>query len=101
VADYQGGRSVRQLVRTYAINRTTVLDHLERRGVARRRNVRKLTDDDVQRAAHMYRSGASLIEVGERFAVDASTLGRELDRAGVRRRPPGRPRSGGGPDVRK
>jgi hypothetical protein len=36
VADYAGGLNVSLLVRKYAIHRTTVLDHLERRGVARR-----------------------------------------------------------------
>ena len=87
VGDYESGQPVRQLVRTYAIHRTTVLDHLERRGVVRRQNVRKMTDDSVLRAAHMYANGVSLVNVGEAFDVNAATIRREFVAAGVGIRP--------------
>lgn len=87
VVDYQSGLSIPQLVRKFAVHRTTALEHLERRGVARRPNPRKLTDQDVQRASYMYVNGASLVYVGEVFDVNESTIRRELIRAGVRIRP--------------
>lgn len=87
VIDYKSGQPICQLVRMYAVHRTTVLEHLERRGVARRPNVRKLTDGDVNRAAHLYTNGASLVRVGEAFSVNESTIRREFSVAGVQIRP--------------
>ena len=87
VVEYESGQTVRQLVRTYAVHRTTVLEHLERRGVVRRQNVRKMTDDSVLRAAHMYANGASLVRVGEAFDVNEATVRREFVAAGIRIRP--------------
>lgn len=86
-SDYQGGLPVSQLVRKYAVHRTTVLEHLEREGVTRRKSVRKLTDEQVQAAAEMYSNGASLLRVGQSFGVDAATVRREFDIAGVVVRP--------------
>jgi hypothetical protein len=83
VADYVGGLNVSHLAVKYAIHRTTVLNHLERRGVARGQNLRKLADADVTRAARMYSSGASLVDVGEVFGVASSTVAREVTVAGV------------------
>ena len=44
-------------------DRTTVLDHLQRAGVERRANLRKLSDSDIARAARQYESGDSLVTV--------------------------------------
>ena len=83
VRQYVEGASVSDLVTEFGIHRTTVLEHLERRAIPRRRNVRKLTDADVERAAKCYVAGDSLRTVAFRFGVDASTISRELRKAGV------------------
>ena len=83
VERYQAGASVRELAVEFGIARTTVLEHLERRGVPRRASTRKLTDADVQVAAHYYRTGESLETVGKRFGVNTSTIKREFRKAGV------------------
>ena len=57
IAAYVEGDSVPRLVRQFSIHRTTVLIHLERHGVARRRSTRKLTDADVARGASLYLGG--------------------------------------------
>ncbi len=93
VADYLDGQSVRQLAVSWRIHRTTVLDHLERHGVPRRANVRKMTDQQVEEAAQLYGAGNSLIVLGRTYGVDAGTVGRELSQVGVNLRPSGRPRS--------
>jgi AraC-like DNA-binding protein len=87
---YCAGATVRDLSQRYSIHRTTVLDHLGRRGVSLRRSVRKLTDQEIGRAAIEYRSGLSLKTVAADVGVDPSTLTREFRRAGV----PIRPRRG-------
>jgi transposase len=83
VAGYLSGQSVPQLVESWGVHRTTVLAHLERRGVPRRRNTRKLTDDQVSEAARRYRQGDSLDTVAAHFGVSQRTIGRELKTFGV------------------
>jgi IS30 family transposase len=84
---YRSGKTVAQLVEALDVSRTTVLGHLERAGVARRPDIRKLTDADVANAASYYRNGESLAIVGKRFGVDTKTVARELRRANVNIRP--------------
>jgi hypothetical protein len=93
VVMYEAGSSVNIVAETYGINRETALLHLERRGVRRRANARKLSDDDVRIAATCYAAGDRMDSLTLRFAVDAKTLRRELERAGVGLRKPGRPKS--------
>ena len=66
----------------FGIHRTTVMAHLERRGVARR-TPRKLTDQLVKDAAHLYTRGETLAEMADRLDVAPSTLTRELRLAGI------------------
>ena len=51
---YVGGKSIDDLARSYGVNRTTIIKHLDKQGVARRRVVRKMTDTLVAEAALMY-----------------------------------------------
>ena len=87
---YLRGSTLDELASRFAVHRTTVMRHLDRRGVARRRNVRKMTDRAVKLAAARYQGGLSLQGVAADFDVDASTLAREFRRAGI----PVRPRRG-------
>jgi hypothetical protein len=89
---YRQGATVPELARRYNINRTTVLDHLERQGVQRRPNVRKMTDDLVRQAIVLYNEGWSYDRLGEHLGISAETIRRELKQAGVVSRPAGRPR---------
>jgi len=88
---YLAGSTVRQLAARFGINRTTVLEHLERLGIPRRANQRKLTDEQVTEARRRYEEGQSLAALGVRFGVHAETVRRELHRAGVAIRLAGRP----------
>lgn len=90
VARYIEGESIDGLAREYRINRTTVISHLERHGVDRRRNPRKMTDAKVRAAAERYATGISLAAVAAEFDVCDRTLRREFESAGIRpRRRPG------------
>lgn len=90
VARYIDGESIDGLAREYEINRTTVISHLERNGVERRRNPRKMTDARVRAAGERYATGISLAIVATEFGVCDRTLRREFEQAGV----PTRPRPG-------
>jgi len=90
VSRYREGMSVQVLAAEFKIHRTTVLDHLERRQVNRRRNERKMTDELVEEAAELYRAGASLAKLGRRYNVDPQTVSRELRKVGVVIRAAGR-----------
>jgi len=87
VSRYREGASVTALARRYKMHRTTILGHLDRAGVARRRVPRKMTDRTVRQAAASYQKGDSLGVIAGRFGVDASTVAREFKRAGVQIRP--------------
>ena len=59
------------------------MTQLAARGVARRRIVRKMTDEAVARAARRYSSGLSLDAVAAEAEVHQRTLARELRSAGA------------------
>jgi hypothetical protein len=62
VARYEAGSTVDALAREFGIHRTTVMAHLERRGIPRR-SPRKLTDSLVTEEAQRYRGGNSLDQI--------------------------------------
>lgn len=84
---YSAGRSIDSLARQYGVNRTTIITHLDRSGIERRRVARKMPDDAVARAAKRYSEGAPLAVVANEFDVHARTLAREFRQAGVSIRP--------------
>lgn len=75
---YVGGATVRELVDTFGIGRTTVLDHLKRQNIPRRAHKRKLTDAKVSKALQLYRSGMSMNEIARRYQVDSNTSRKEF-----------------------
>jgi len=84
---YRNGSSIDALARRYQLHRTTIIHHLDLAGVARRRVIRKMTDETVARADARYEQGASLAVVANEFGVRQRTLARELRRAGTSIRP--------------
>ena len=87
IDDYREGASIDGLARRLEVHRTTVIHHLDRAGIARRRVVRTMTDESVALAAARYQEGASLAIVASEFGVHQRTLARELRRAGASIRP--------------
>jgi AraC-like DNA-binding protein len=80
VERYRQGASIGALGRHFLVHRITIINHLDRRGIPRRRTVRKMTDSAVARAAERYAAGLSVAEVAGEFGVHARTLARELRR---------------------
>lgn len=76
--EYRAGDTVAVLVERYGVHRTTILGHLERMGVPRRANKRKLTDAQVKDMKRLYRLGLSFAELGRRFGVSGDTAKKEL-----------------------
>jgi hypothetical protein len=60
VCSYRAGRTLAHLAADLGVHQRTVAAHLDSRGVARRLNRRKMSDDDVSAAALRYRNGNSL-----------------------------------------
>ncbi len=87
VSDYLAGSSIDLLASRFGVSRTTIISHLDRRGVKRKKVVRRMTNRSVAQAAERYLSGESLKAVAARFGVDTRTLAREFGRAGVSIRP--------------
>jgi len=87
IAAYAEGNSVAQLVGRFKVHRTTVFAHLERNGASRRPAGSKLSNEDVIKAADLYRDGLSLDVIGHRFLVAPDMVGKALRRVGVQIRP--------------
>jgi AraC-like DNA-binding protein len=92
VAEYEAGSTIELLASRFGIHRTTVMTHLERRGISRR-SPRRLTDEIVAGAAHCYTTGETLAEIAANLGIAPSTLTRELRLAGITIRRRGRPPS--------
>ena len=60
VNTYLAGSSIDSLAAELRLNRTTIISHLDRRGIERRTSVRKMTDHSVRQAAKHYASGEAL-----------------------------------------
>ncbi len=88
---YATGINVRQLAAAFGINRDTALRHLQRRDVASRASVRKLTDELLAAAARRYLAGEPMAKLCGDLGVNPTTLRRELTKTGIQLRPPGRP----------
>jgi DNA invertase Pin-like site-specific DNA recombinase len=82
VAAFEAGVEVKQLATVYGINRSTVQDHLKRRGVRRRR--RKLNGAAIEKIVGLYLQGWTIEAIGPELRVGASTVRRALlNRTGV------------------
>lgn len=79
---YQSGASVQQCAIAFGIHRTTVMSQLERQGVPRRPNLRKLTDQDLKRVLERHRAGESAASIARSYDVDPETVRRAIKRAG-------------------
>ena len=77
---------MKHLAKRWGVHRTTVAAHLQRAGVALRRQ--GLSDQQLGEAVHLYDHGWSLQRLAERFGCDAETVRSYLKRAEVRRRSP-------------
>lgn len=76
--EYRAGDTVAILVERYGVHRTTIMGHLERMGVPRRPNKRKLTDAQVVEIRRLYRLGLSYAELGRRFGVSGDVIKKEV-----------------------
>jgi AraC-like DNA-binding protein len=83
VRSHREGVPIDSLGRRFGVHRTTLLHHLDRRGVPRPPNTRKMTDRSVRQAETRYRKSESLKAVASRFGVDPRTLAREFSKAEI------------------
>jgi transposase-like protein len=88
VARYLEGATLKEVAAEFGVNRYTVANHLERRGI--RRRMKCVPAEQVEIAAKLYGQGLSLNEVADRVGSNRSTIRRALLAAGL----PTRPRRG-------
>lgn len=82
---YRDGATIEALATMFGLHRTTVMEHLDRENVERRR--RGLDNDEIARAAELYAAGDSLATVGKTLGVDGATIRRAVLAAGAAIRP--------------
>jgi hypothetical protein len=84
VTAYRSGRSVYELAVEHSCHRTTISGILKRSGVAMRRT--PPSDSQIREMVRLYKSGLSLVRVGERVGYSGDTVHRYLREQGVRMR---------------
>jgi len=72
VDDYRTGLTIMELSRRYIIHRTTVMDHLRRKGVPKQGP--KLTREQVAQAKYLRNMGMSYAKIGKVMGVDGETI---------------------------
>lgn len=82
LAAYLAGELVRDIALRYGVSRTTVIDHVSRRGLPHRRD-HDWSADELSAAAGLYAAGHSLADVGKRLGVNKSTVANRFRRAGL------------------
>lgn len=81
LADYQGGRTGRELAEQYGLARSTVIGLLRQHGVAVR--YPRVTPDEVAEMVRLYQSGVRQVDIAARFGRDPGNVWHVLKRAGV------------------
>jgi len=84
VAEYEAGKTVYELATTCNCHRVTISAVLKRQGVPLR--CTSPTSEQIDEMVRLYESGLSLAKVGQRFAMNASTVLAQLRKMGVRTR---------------
>jgi hypothetical protein len=87
---YRAGDTINELAYRFAVNRTTVIAHLDRRGIERRAIATQWDHQTLTLAARNYADGSSLADIAAQFGLDPSTVANRFRRAGI----PIRPRRG-------
>lgn len=72
VDDYRSGLTVMELSRRYGIHRTTVMDHLRRKGVPKQGP--KLTREQIAQAKYLRNLGMSYEKIGRVLGADGETI---------------------------
>jgi len=80
---YRAGAKINELATEFAINRNTVMKHVERAGAPRRRGVIVERLDEARR---LYEQGWSLAKIGQHYGVDPNTVWYTFRKMGVPRR---------------
>lgn len=81
VADYEAGRSTTWIMATYSLGKGTVLSILEQHGVKMRGQ--GIPDDQVDEVIRLYRSGYSLMRLGQQLDCSAESVRQVLLGVGV------------------
>ena len=81
IADYQARSTVLDLAEKFDIHRATVLKHLKRNQIPRRRS--RLNQIDIEKAVRLYALGQSCETIALELRVGISTIQRALKKTGV------------------
>jgi hypothetical protein len=81
VADYQAGRTGRQLAEAYGLARSTVMELLHERGVEVRHP--RVTAEETLQAVAWYHAGVQQVEIAARLGREKAVVWHLLKRAGA------------------
>jgi hypothetical protein len=85
IARYEGGEMIQSIAVRFGVNRKRIRMEFQARGITSKRT--PLDEQQVERAAELYRGGLSLAAVGAEFGLTGMTIRRYLVEHGVKIRP--------------
>lgn len=85
IVRYEGGGMIQSIAARLGVNRKRIRVEFQARGITSKRV--PLTEQQVEHAAELYRSGLSLAAVGAEFGLTGMTIRRYLVEHGVKIRP--------------
>jgi DNA-binding CsgD family transcriptional regulator len=86
VIEYQSGKSMQELARSWHLHRTTVVEHLRRAGVSIRQ--RGIPPESLDESIGLYMAGWPCRRLAERYHCDDETVRQTLKRVGIKLRAP-------------
>lgn len=81
LADYQAGRTGRELAEQYGLARSTVIGLLRQHGITVR--YPRVTPDESAEMVHLYRAGVRQVDIAARFGRAPGNIWHVLNRAGA------------------
>lgn len=81
LADYQAGRTGRELAQQYGLARSTVIELLRQHGVAVR--YPRVTAEEAAEMVRLYQSGIRQVDIAARFGRAPGNIWHVLNRAGA------------------
>jgi hypothetical protein len=81
LAEYQAGRTGRELAEQYGLARSTVIELLRKHGVAVR--YPRVTPEEAAEMVRLYQAGMRQVDIAARFGRDPGNIWHVLKRAGA------------------
>lgn len=80
---YNSGADVKDLAKLFGLNPVTIRKHIKKHGIELRNNMIILSENQLREIKNLLATNVSLSEIGRRYNLSPSSIGKVLERYGV------------------